>query len=168
MRRQLLPLIALAVLGCSPATISRIGPPIPPRAKGCDVQILEKGEKPSRPYRDVGMVTLENCQDYRTPPCKRWLEDAACELGGSVAYEDENQRPQGDIVAPMTYRVLVAAYVADLAPGANDPVMSSRPCIPPCLEGERCVAGRCVRGEGPDCDEPEAGGEEVSVDKCVE
>ena len=65
------------LLACSPASVSRIGPPVPPRPDDCEIEILDREEKPSRPYRDVGMVSLENCQDYRTPPCSEWLRRAA-------------------------------------------------------------------------------------------
>ena len=149
MTRVAVAIAALLLAGCFSATVSRIGPPVPPRNPDCDIEVLAPGQRPSRPYRDVGMVTLENCQDYMTPPCLGRLEKAACGLGGAVAYFDEDQKPAADIVAPMTYRVLVAAYVADLVSGEDDPVLGSK--------------------KSADCDEAfEHGSDEVMMDKCVE
>jgi len=142
-------IVSLAVAACSPATATRIGPPLAPRPNDCAVEVLEDGLAPVRPYRDVGMVTLQNCQDPLTPPCRGWLEEAVCGLGGTVAYLPEHQRPRGDMPAPMTVAVMAAVYVADLFPSAEtDAVLGSR-------------AG------GPDCEE-DAGSPEEPVGRCVE
>ncbi len=165
--RVLLIIGFLVLCGCTPATISRIGPPLDPRSADCDVELLEEGEKPSRPYRDVGMVTLENCQDYTTRPCVTWLNEAACQLGGSVAYLPEEQRPTSDmVVAPMTFRVMVAVYVADLITTRDDAVLNSRKCDPPCGAGKRCGNLECVSADA-DCGEPSKK-EEEPADKCLE
>ncbi|MFO8072446.1 MAG: hypothetical protein R6V85_11285 [Polyangia bacterium] len=121
----LLAALALLAAGCSPAVISRIGPPVPSRGESCGIEVLEPGEVPQRPYRDVGVVSLENCQDYRDPPCRGWLTEAACELGGHVTYvPDETPRDGG--FGAMTCTVTVAAYVADLRPEPeNDPVLGA-------------------------------------------
>jgi hypothetical protein len=114
------------------------------------------------------MVTLVNCQDYLEPPCRGWLEDAVCELGGSVAYLPQYRRPEGDITAPMTYRILVAAYVSDMVPTPElDPLLRSRTCDPPCGDRKRCVNRECVPAGPDDCEEP-AKGEEPSPGKCLE
>jgi hypothetical protein len=156
---------AAASIACSPVFVARIGPPVPARDPGCDLELLEEGELPDRPYRDVGLVELENCQDYRTPPCRNWLEEAACELGGHVIYLPEDAPPRNDFTAPMRYRVLVAAYVSALRPEPDDIVFTAVRCDPPCAEGERCVGGACEPAE--DCDEPDTEAEDPP-DKCVE
>jgi hypothetical protein len=157
-------LVALAG-ACSPVTISRIGPPVPPRDPGCDLEVLEEGEKPTRPYRDLGVVRLDNCQDYLTPPCRTWLAEAACELGGHVAYLPEDGRPQTDF-APLTFRVVVAAYIAELRPAADDVVLDALTCDPPCQAGEVCSGGICKPAE--DCEEPVDAGVAEPPDRCVE
>jgi hypothetical protein len=144
-------LLASLAAGCSPAVISRIGPAVPARGESCGIELLEPGELPQRPYRDVGVVSLENCQDYRDPPCRGWLTEAACELGGQVAYvPDETLR---DGFGAMTCTVTVAAYVADLRPDPeNDPVLGA--------ERRELV---------PDCDSVEiAGSNEPLPQRCVE
>ncbi len=119
---------------CSPVSISRIGPPLVSRGEGCEVQILEKDDLPNRPYRDVGMVTLDNCQDHRVPLCSNWLKKAVCELGGSFAYpvqetgtgDAADYFPNDDLTAAgahmMTVRMMVGAYVVDLV---TDPLYES-------------------------------------------
>ncbi|MCP4603104.1 MAG: hypothetical protein GY847_21750 [Proteobacteria bacterium] len=137
---------------CSPASISRIGPSVPPRQANCEIESLKKGEKPSRPYRDVGMVALENCQDYLTLPCSEWLRKAACELGGQVAYILEGGFPSNQF-GPVTFKVMVAAYVADLRYNLdNDPIYRSRTCSPPCIGDEKCVDGACRPASEADCE----------------
>jgi hypothetical protein len=89
------------------------------------------------------MVSLENCQDYNFPPCRTWLEKAVCELGGQVVYEPEEGHRLNEF-GPVTYRLLVAAYVADLRPSPDDPVFKSRLCDPRCAKDERCIDARCV------------------------
>ncbi|HUT76930.1 MAG TPA: hypothetical protein VM285_04550 [Polyangia bacterium] len=148
----LLPLLAAA---CSPVTVSRIGPDAPPRPAGCAVEVLEPGQLPSRPYRAVGVAALANCQDYRTEPCRGWLVDAACGLGGHVAYIDEGGRPDSGLVGPMIFRVTVAAYVFDLPRnGTDDPFAAEM---------------RRRRQPAPDCDGG-TGGDRPADDlgRCVE
>ena len=157
---------------CSPAVISRIGPKVPARGEGCDVEILEEGAAPSRPFRDVGMVSLSNCQDYRVEPCLSWLKEAACELGGHVAYLPKTAR--ADTASPtghVTFKVMVAAYVADLRPDvSSDPYLKSRSCDPPCASGERCENRTCVPATASDCEGPPAGAGEDSaeLEKCMD
>jgi hypothetical protein len=112
--RHALAAAAFLLVACSPAAIVRIGPPLPARPAGCGIEVLAEGA-PSRPYRDVGLVELSNCEDYRDPPCRLWLEDAACELGGQVAYLPAEGRTQSGI-GPVTFRVMVAAYLSKLRP----------------------------------------------------
>lgn len=158
---------ALAWLGCgcSPVFVSRIGPPVEPRDPGCELELLEEGQTPSRPYRDVGLVEVDNCQDYRFSPCRDWLEQAACELGGHVIYPPADPPPANDFTSPLRFRLLVAAYVSELRPDPeSDIIFNAVRCDPPCADGERCVGGRCAPAE--DCDEPapDAG----QPDRCVE
>jgi hypothetical protein len=158
--------LAWLISACSPVTVSHIGPAVPPRDPGCEIEVLEEGETPTRPYRDLGVVRLDNCQDYRTPPCRTWLTDAACELGGHVAYLPQDGRPQTDF-APLTFRMLVAAYIADLRPDPqSDVVLEALTCDPPCNPGEVCSGGSCRPAE--DCAEAAEpdGGE--PPDRCVE
>jgi hypothetical protein len=149
--RLLLPLLLAAA--CSPVTVSRIGPDAPSRPAGCAVEVLEPGQLPDRPYRAVGVVALENCQDYRREPCRSWLVDAACGLGGHAAYIDEGGRPDSGIGPPI-FRVTVAAYVFDLPGDASgDPFAAEmrrrREPAPDCGAGTADGspaddAGRCV------------------------
>jgi hypothetical protein len=166
-------LLAVAAASCSPATTARIGPPVPPRPPDCDLEVLEGDATPSRPYRDVGMVELKNCQDYRTPPCSEWLRRAACELGGQVVYQplEDNLGAQ---TGPVTFRILVAAYVGNVRGSlADDPVYGSRICDPPCGESEVCLNGTCRPS---DCEEAvralekamQEGSEDSAPDRCVE
>jgi hypothetical protein len=114
-RIALLAVIAGAALACSPATISRIGLPRPPRAPDCSVKVLDPGETPDRPIVDIGVVALENCPDYNRGSCIKWLKKAACELGGEVAYLPNPHPPKDDFDA-VTYRVQVAVYaVSDVS-----------------------------------------------------
>lgn len=146
------PAVALlcALTACSPASISRIGPPLPARLAECDIEILDPGAAPERPYRDVGVVTLQNCQDFRTRPCRDWLVEAACGLGGQVAYiHADARRADSPVVEPMRFRVMVAAYASDLRPDmANDPVAKALACAAgadagppakPVEQPERCM-----------------------------
>ena len=89
-------------------------------------------------------MTIENCQDYRTAPCRGWLEEAACGLGGQVAYVSEDRRPDSGLSPAMRVQVLVAVYVSDLRPDPEtDPVLGSRICDPPCGAGSTCEGGEC-------------------------
>jgi hypothetical protein len=112
--RRALAAAAFLLAACSPAAIVHIGPPVPARPTGCGIEVLGEGT-PSRPYRDVGLVELSNCEDYREPPCRQWLEDAACELGGQVAYLPSEGRTRSGM-GPVTFRVMVAAYLSELRP----------------------------------------------------
>ena len=139
------------VAACSPSSISRIGPTVPRRPADCDVAILEKGETPPRPYRDVGVVALDNCQDYRSLPCRKWLEEAVCELGGHVAYLPEEGGPKREF-GPVTFRIIAAAYIAALPYDFEDsPVYKSRTCKPQCKSDEACVDGACQKTVAADC-----------------
>ncbi len=141
----------LIVTACSPSSISRIGPSVPPRSFDCDVEVLEKGNTPSRPYRDVGVVALENCQDYRTMPCRKWLTDAVCELGGHVAYLPEEGGPVKEF-GPVTFRIVAAAFIAELPYNLeDDPVYQSLVCDPRCKKDETCVDGSCKKTSDTDC-----------------
>jgi hypothetical protein len=148
---------ALALGACSPVNVARIGPQLPPRAGDCTIEILDRGATPQRPYRDVGLVTIENCQDYRTAPCRAWLEEAVCGLGGQVAYVSEERRPDSGLTPPMRVQVLAAVYVSDLRPDPEtDPVLGSRGCDPECGAGSSCEGGECKPAGKAGC----AGGDE--------
>lgn len=141
--RMIVAAFALSLGACAPVSVTRIGPSLPPRAERCDVEVLDRGEIPKRPYRDVGLVTIESCEDYRLAPCRGWLEEAVCSVGGQVAYVSEERRPDPGF-APMRAQVLVAVYVSDLRPDPkSDPVLRSRACDPPAeaaAEGpEKCL-----------------------------
>jgi hypothetical protein len=130
---------AVIAWSCSPVKITRIGPPLIPQSEDCEVQIFEEGDLPNRPNRDVGMVTLDNCQDHRVPPCSKWLRRAVCEIGGSFAYPAQGAGtdaadyfPNDDLTASsahmMTVRMMVGAYVVDLVPG---PLLDAPDCEEP-------------------------------------
>lgn len=153
---QILLYTTLTVIsGCSAASVSRIGPTLSPRSPDCDVEILEAGTKPTRPYRDVGVVSLKNCQDYRTRPCRDWLAEAVCRLGGHVAYVDEGSNRIGQFgpanqQTTVTYRVMAAAYASEIyGPLGDDPIYRSRTCEPPCGKGKACVDGECAESAAP-------------------
>jgi hypothetical protein len=152
-----------AGVSCSPVSISRMGPAVTPRPSDCEIDVLAEGALPSRPYRDLGVVALKNCQDYKSGLCLRWLTEAACQLGGQVAYLPKEGGPvvdsqpvlteQGGALVTsdsVTYRILIAAYVADLNYHlADDPVYKAMVCDPHCKEGETCSDGKCKPSE--DC-----------------
>lgn len=137
--------------------------------------MLEPGQKPTRPYRDVGVVSLSHCQDYRIAPCREWLRRAACRLGGRVAYLDDYKRPtdpDDGVVNPVTFHVLVATYIADLYPNmSDDPIYRARACNPPCASGMRCKDGTCESSEN-NCDAgtetPESGVRKETTGKCLD
>ncbi|MCK9460578.1 MAG: hypothetical protein M0R80_13145 [Proteobacteria bacterium] len=136
--------LALSFAACAPVSVTRIGPTLPAREAKCAVEVLDRGELPGRPYRDVGLVTIESCEDYRLAPCRGWLEEAVCALGGQVAYVSEERREENPGLAPMRVQVLAAVYVSDLRPDAEtDPVLGARACDPPAeaaAEGpEKCL-----------------------------
>jgi len=165
---------ALSLSACAPMQVTHIGPKLPPRAADCTVEILDRGETPTRPYRDIGLVTIENCQDYRTAPCRRWLEEAVCEIGGQVAYVSEEHRPESGL-SPMRAQILAAVYVSDLRPDPEtDPVLNSRTCDPPCGTGSACVDGECASAGTPGCpaggaEKPPQGSPPVEgPEKCLE
>lgn len=112
-------LILLLLQACSPASVTQIGPPLPPRRNDCEIKVLSPGNEPDRPYRDVGMVALANCQDYEQQPCRNWLVKEACMLGGDVAYL-RDEFPERSETGPVTYRVMVAAYLVGLRPVDGD------------------------------------------------
>lgn len=167
--------LAIGWIGCTPYATSQIGPAVPSRTADCEISILEPGNAPSRPYRDVGVVTLEHCQDYRIAPCREWLREAACRLGGQVAYVDDYKRPgdpNDNVPNVITFRVLVAAYIADLYERTGeDPTRSANRCDPPCPSGRRCLAGRCI-ADDENCDkkttDSPGGDEKESAQKCLE
>jgi hypothetical protein len=167
-------LVSLSLAACAPFTVSRIGPQLAPREEKCAIEVLERGETPQRPYRDIGLVTVETCEDYRTPPCRAWIEEEACKLGGQIAYVEESSRPDAPSVAPLRARVLIAAYVSDLRPDPEtDPVLRSRTCEPACGAGMRCVNRECVPASDADCaaeelKTPEKTEAKKPSEKCLE
>ena len=139
MRGLIFAAAAVFAWSCSPVSITRIGPPLIPRGEDCEVQIFEEDNLPNRPYRDVGMVTLDNCQDHRVPLCSNWLRKAVCEIGGTFAYpvrragtDAADYFPNDALTASgahmMTVRMMVGAYVADLIHG---PLLDEPDCEEP-------------------------------------
>ncbi|MBN2526506.1 MAG: hypothetical protein JXR76_08930 [Deltaproteobacteria bacterium] len=124
---------ASLAMGCAPVTSTRIGPPVSPKSEDCDMEILEAGKTPTRPYRDVGMVSLKNCPEYDTGACKKWLRQEACRLGGDVVYLPHkgsvDDRPE-TLAGGVTYTLTVAAYVGQMAPTKDDAVLNSTPAEP--------------------------------------
>ena len=105
-------ILVFLVVGCSPVSVTRIGPKIPSRQKNCDVLVLPPGEVPDRPYRDIGMVHLTNCQEYTVGLCRNWLVESVCELGGNIAYLPDPHPPKNELDA-VNYRVTAAIYLSD-------------------------------------------------------
>ena len=152
-------LLAAAVLSCSPAKPTRIGPAVVPRPADCELEVMEEGERPTRPYREVGMITLENCQDYRTPPCSGWLQEAACGLGGTIVYPTDDGLVRADpayvSAGGPRHRAHRAAHDGegdggglrgrpDLRAGSHDGVAH---LLPP-VRARRAVREQRVRGRG--------------------
>lgn len=105
--------VGLLLSSCiTPGSVSRIGPPRAPKKKDCEIKVLPPGESPSRPWVDIGAVLLENCQEYDTGMCRKWLIKKACNLGGEVAYLPDPQSPR-DEFNNINYRVLVAVYAQE-------------------------------------------------------
>ena len=134
-------LTGLFLLGCIPATVSRIGPPRAPKEKDCEIVVLPPGESPDRPWVDIGAVLVENCQEYHVGMCRKWITQKACELGGEVAYLP-NPEPPKDEFNTINYRVLVAVF----AHGADVPLTEEVGCAEPdpaaenpSEEPERCM-----------------------------
>jgi hypothetical protein len=112
--------LIVLVSACSPATISRLGPSLPPRKPNCEVEVLEPGKTPFHAHRDIGVVSLENCQQYHVNPCRKWLIDAVCKMGGQVAYLPNPEPPRNEF-DPVNFRVLVAVYTIGGPGGEDDP-----------------------------------------------
>ncbi len=129
----------LFAAACGPAQISRIGPSVPPREQNCEVEVLEPGETPFHAHRDIGMVSLQNCQQYHVNPCRKWLVDAVCEMGGQVAYLPNPEPPRNDF-DPVNFRVLVAVYTIGGPRAEEDPPANT--CKEPAPDEtapERCM-----------------------------
>ena len=127
-----------AGVSCSPVTSSRIGPAVPEKHPDCDMAVLAPGKTPDRPYRDVGMVFLKNCPEYDQGGCRKWLVAEACRLGGDVIYAPNGNTQAGKpesnstqfMPGDVTWTLTVAAYVSELAPSDDDPVLNSTPAKP--------------------------------------
>ncbi|MBN2340607.1 MAG: hypothetical protein JXX29_07880 [Deltaproteobacteria bacterium] len=125
--------LSFVVAACAPATSSRIGPSMTPKSEDCEIEILKEGEVPDRPYRDVGIVSLKNCPDYATAPCRQWLTREACLLGGDVAYGATDPTRDGrpdQLAGDVTYTVTIGAYVSHVVPEKDDPVLNATPAEP--------------------------------------
>ena len=119
--------------------ISRIGPTLPPREPDCEVEVLDPGKTPFHAHRDIGMVSLQNCQEYHVNPCRQWLIDAVCQMGGQVAYLSDPEPPRNDF-DPVNFRVMVAVYVIGGPAGAaGGPVEGCEEPDPEASEMERCL-----------------------------
>jgi hypothetical protein len=134
-----LSLFVTALLGgCSPVSISRIGPAQPNRGKGCDVDVIPPGEAPPHPYRDIGVVHLTNCQEYTTGPCRRWLVDGVCTLGGNVAYLLDPKPSENEFDA-VNYRITAGIYIDQKKSTGDEPGCKEPPADPDETEMERCM-----------------------------
>ncbi len=148
-------------VSCIPASISRIGPPRARKPEDCEIRVLPPGETPDRPWVDIGVVHLENCQEYHVGMCRKWLIEKACELGGEVAYLPDPEPPKesvhpvpimptnndmrvSDPAAVVNFRVLVAVY----AVGLSTPF----PGTPGCLEPPAAPKSGGGEGAEPDTD----------------
>ena len=129
--------LSAVIVGCSPVSVTRIGPVMPAHEAGCEVLVLPPGETPDRPHRDIGMVHLSNCQEYTVGLCRKWLEESVCELGGNVAYLPEPHPPKNEFDA-VNYRVTAAIYISNVPPekieGCQEPPPEDTD-----PEMERCV-----------------------------
>jgi hypothetical protein len=120
--------LSFLCFACSPVSLSRMGPSLPPRQRDCDILVLPPGATPDRPWRDVGLVSLKNCPEYEAGPCLAWLKKAACELGGDVAYQPQTPLRDGRpdrTAGTVTLQVTVAAFVAAVPPSPDDPVLNA-------------------------------------------
>ncbi len=106
---------------CVPASISRIGPLRPPRKTSCEIEVLAPSLKPSRPWVDIGVVLVQNCQEYHVGLCRKWIVQKACELGGEIAYLPNPKSPQNEKRDNINYRVLVAVYASTNAKVTDPP-----------------------------------------------
>ncbi|MCK9521645.1 MAG: hypothetical protein M0R76_01210 [Proteobacteria bacterium] len=126
--------VVLASIACQPVRTTRIGPPPPAKAAGCDIEVLPPGEVPVRPFRDVAMLFASHCPDYTRPPCRQWVIDAACAAGGSVVYlRDDVHDAQSDgrddtLQGPVSFQLSVGAYASFLPP-ANGEAATGSPTI---------------------------------------
>ncbi len=138
-------LIAILIYtSCSPSVVSRIGPPKPPKSADCAIEFVEGESQLTGPYRDIGMISLKGCQDPTRSPCSTWMRRAACELGGDAVYPVDEPPLGEERGGAVTVRVMVVSYVASLGPAAHDDVVArSKPCDPPCPEGQSCLYGQC-------------------------
>jgi hypothetical protein len=132
-------MITAALAACSPVSISHIGPALPSRGKGCEVVVFPPGEEPPRPYRDIGVVHLTNCQEYTWGPCKQWLIDGVCELGGNLAYLPDPVPPKNEFDA-VNYHVTAGVYInASSAETTEDVTCEAPPPDETAPEMGRCV-----------------------------
>lgn len=162
MKGAVLSLFFLTLCACSTTSVTRIGPAHPPRGPHCEIEVLEPGQNPTRPYLDVGMVTLENCQDYRTRPCQDRLVREACQLGGHVAYVQAPSNAEPEL-GQMRFRVMIGAYAGQWLGDPNDPLRLSRTCEPACSPEQICHNRTCI--DAADLQPCEEGPQES---RCVE
>lgn len=154
--------LSLFFSGCAPAVVSRIGSPLPPKPEGCSLDYVEEASQLSGPYRDIGMISLKNCQDPQRAPCSVWMRRAACELGGDAVYPVDEPVLGEERGGDVTVRVMVVSYAGSLGPSArDDAVARSRPCDPPCPAGQSCLYGQCRPARG--CGAPSSDDEELGM-----
>ncbi len=121
-------LLTIFTVSCAPYTITQTGPALDPKSENCDITVLSPGKTPDKPFRDIGMVSLKNCQDYQSGLCLKYLKKAACGLGGSVAYAPKDLMRDGrddNIAGQITVSVTIATYVSMLPIKTNDPVLNA-------------------------------------------
>lgn len=120
--------------GCTHISTTRIGPPLDPKPQDCEIEILAPGNAPLRPYRDVAVISLRNCQEYQSGPCKMQLTKEACSLGGDVAYvqsyDISNDGRPDSLAGDVTHKLVIATYIASLRPAKDDPVLNATPAAP--------------------------------------
>lgn len=154
--------LSLGLLGCAPAVVSRIGSPLPPKPEDCSVDYVDEEAQLSGPYRDIGMISLKNCQDPQRSPCSAWMRRAACELGGDAVYPVDEPALGEERGGDVTIRVMVVSYAGSLGPSATgDAVARSKPCYPPCPDGQSCLYGQCRPASG--CVESSSDDEELGM-----
>ncbi|MBN2802543.1 MAG: hypothetical protein JXR91_05580, partial [Deltaproteobacteria bacterium] len=120
---------------CAPYSITRTGKAYYPKDENCEIDILKPEQTPDQPYIDIGNISLNNCQDYTTGLCLKYLKKAACELGANVAYEPTDLLRDGrddTLAGQVTVTLKAAVYVSMQPPEDDDPVLSSTPKKPSC------------------------------------
>ena len=109
---------------------------------------MPPGQTPTRPYRDIGVVYLTNCQEYTTGPCRTWLVDGVCELGGNVAYLLDPAPPNNELdvenfqvtsTNAINFRVTAGVFAVEEGAPQEAQTCKEPPANEPDPEMERCL-----------------------------